>query len=76
VWLAILVGALGFIGAVFLAIALITVGGFSWLVTVVVLGGFWGVLFGFMMDQICIPLTRRYLREARAAEQMSEQCHT
>jgi hypothetical protein len=72
VWLAILVGALGFIGAAFLALPLMMVGGFGWLLTVVVVGGGWGVLFGFMMDQVCIPLTRRYLREAREAGRATE----
>jgi hypothetical protein len=70
--LAILVGALGFIGAFFLAIALVTRGGIGWLLTVVVVGGSWGALFGFMMDQVCIPLTRRYLREAREAGRVTE----
>ena len=59
VWLAILVGGLAFIGAVLLAITLVTGAGFGWLWTVVVVGGGWGVLFGFLMDQVCIPLTRR-----------------
>jgi len=76
VWLAILVGALGFIGAFFLAIALTTGGGLSWPFAVLVVGGGWGVLFGFMMDQVCIPITRRYLRDAREAGRASERFRT
>jgi hypothetical protein len=68
VWLALLVGALGFIGATFLAIALIR-DGFGELLTFVVVGGCFGGLFGFMMDQVCIPLTRHYLRQAREARE-------
>jgi hypothetical protein len=62
-----LVAALAFIGASFLAIKLTTVGRLAWPLACILLGGTWGGLFGFVMDQLCIPLTRRYLREAREA---------
>jgi hypothetical protein len=67
VWVAILTGALGLIGATVLAIQLTTVGGYAWPLAIIVVGGAWGGLFGFVMDQVCIPLTRRYLREAQEA---------
>jgi hypothetical protein len=65
--LAILVGVLAFAGATLLAIRLSTVGGVAGSLAIPVVGGAWGVFFGFLMDQVCIPLTRRYLRQAREA---------
>jgi hypothetical protein len=65
VWLAFLAGALGLPAGAFLAAWLVSAAGFAWSPAVILAGGVWGSAYGFILNQVSIPLARPHLRAAR-----------
>jgi hypothetical protein len=67
VWLVFLVGLLGLLGGTVLVPFLALACEFGLPLALLLVSGVWGSLFGFLLNQVSIPLARPYLRAARAS---------
>jgi hypothetical protein len=67
VWLMFLLLWSGILGALVVSAWLALAVGLGWPLAVILVGGVWGGAFGFLLDQVSIPLARPYLRQAREA---------
>ena len=67
VWLLFLLFYSGLLGVLVVAAWLALVVGLGWPLALILVSGVWGGAFGFLLDQVSIPLARPYLRQAREA---------
>ena len=72
IWLMFLLLCSSLLGVLFVSAWLALVVGLGWPLALILVSGAWGSTFGFLLDQVSIPLARPYLRQAREAGRARE----